>query len=186
MCITSSWEFDLRLELRARIDVSRRKLEIQEISYLSQGERLNNIMNLRINNRSILFKNWTCGTQGQQHWGISEHNNTYYHPSPAHLKKQWFIAFFSSFSPHLKWKIEIEMGNWNFPHSAFSTPHIFHTLYFPHSSFSTPRTLRFPPNLESNWCIERGVRVQSLSTEKYSYLAIYFILFNHILIGDNK
>ena len=37
----------------------------------------------------------TCGTQEQQHRGVSEHNNTYYHPSPAHLKMQWFIAFFS-------------------------------------------------------------------------------------------
>ena len=40
--------------------------------------------------------------------------------------------------------------------------------------------------VESNWCNDRGVRVQSLSTEKYSYLAICFIVFNHILIGDNK
>ena len=39
---------------------------------------------------------------------------------------------------------------------------------------------------ESNWCNDRGVRVQSLSTEKDSYLAIIFIVFNHILIGDSK
>ena len=30
----------------------------------------------------------TCGTQGQQNRGVTEHNNTYYHPSPAHLKMQ--------------------------------------------------------------------------------------------------
>ena len=27
----------------------------------------------------------TCGTQGHQHRGVSQHNNTYYQPSSAHL-----------------------------------------------------------------------------------------------------
>ena len=66
------------------------------VSQIPVPRSLNNIMNLRINNRSILFRNWTCGTQGQQHRGVSEHNNAYYNPSPAHLKIR-FIAFFSFF-----------------------------------------------------------------------------------------
>ena len=117
------------------------------VSQIPVPRSLNNIMNLRINNRSILFKNWTCGTQGQQHRGVSEHHNTYYHPSPAHLKMQWFIAFFFLFLFFLLLTncfsaFEMENWNWNgklkfsthFPHSTFSTPLIFH---IPHSSIST-------------------------------------------------
>ena len=122
--------------------------------YLSQGEPLNNIMKLRINNRSILFKNWTCGTQGQQHRGVSEHNNTYYNPSPAHLKMQCFIAFFLFLLLLTLCFSAFEMANWNwngklkfsmyFPDSAFSTLRTFYTPHFPHSALSTPRTFHTP------------------------------------------
>ena len=87
-------------------------------------------------------------------------------PALRILKCNDSSRFFSfPFSPHLKWKIEIFY--------AFSTLRIFHTLHFPHPALRTPR---FPPNLESNWWNERGVRIQSLSTEKYSYLTFCFII----------
>ena len=91
-------------------------------------------MNLRMNNGSILFKNWTCGTQGQQHGGVSEHNNTYYHPSPAHLKMQWFIAFLSfSFFFILN---TLFLRIWNGKLKLKMKIEIFY-------AFSTPRTPRF-------------------------------------------
>ena len=95
----------------------------------------------------------TCGTQGKQHRDVSEHNNAHYHPSPAHLKMQWFIPFFlllthcfSAFLRKLKWKIEIEMENWNWNGKLkFSALRTFHTPHFPHSSLST--LLTFHPAL---------------------------------------
>ena len=54
-------------------------------------------------------------------------------PALRILKCNDSSRFFSfSFSPHLKWKIEIFY--------AFSTLRIFHTLHFPHPSFSTSLT----------------------------------------------
>ena len=78
----------------------------------------------------------TCGTQGQQNRGVTEHNNTYYHPSPAHLKMQWFIAFFSlSFFlllTHCFSALEIEVENWNWNGKLKFSIRIFHTPHFPH------------------------------------------------------
>ena len=95
----------------------------------------------------------TCGTQGQQHRGVSEHNNAHYHPSPAHLKMQWFIAFFylfifllltHCFSAFLR-KLK------------FSTLRIFHTPHFPNSALSTLRTFYTPHSAFSTepWKISR-------------------------------
>ena len=105
----------------------------------------------------------TCGMQGQ-HRDISVHNNTYYHPSPGHLKCNdssrfffffclflvffcfalfvFFLFLFSlthSFSA-LEWEIERKIKIFY----AFSTLRIFYTPHIPHLSYSTPLIFHTP------------------------------------------